>query len=212
MKKQEETESITLIKNIPYCESIRGENPALDAWLPVKPGKILPACLLLHGGGWTTGDKGDERERNMAKKLCKMGYAAFSANYHMALYEEGPYRGRRLQSAWPKCIEDCMEAVSFIRRNANQFSIDPEKIAVIGSSAGGHLALWLATEKSCGISCAIALYPVPDTSPTVSSLPTCWRTAWVPPLRRRMLWTRLRSTYPSAGSRRSRSRPSPRSW
>ncbi len=162
MKKQEETESITLIKNIPYCESIRGENPALDAWLPVKPGKILPACLLLHGGGWTTGDKGDERERNMAKKLCKMGYAAFSANYHMALYEEGPYRGRRLQSAWPKCIEDCMEAVSFIRRNANQFSIDPEKIAVIGSSAGGHLALWLATEKSCGISCAIALYPVPD--------------------------------------------------
>ena len=109
MKKQEETESITLIKNIPYCESIRGENPALDAWLPVKPGKILPACLLLHGGGWTTGDKGDERERNMAKKLCKMGYAAFSANYHMALYEEGPYRGKvpgqnALKTVWKPCL------------------------------------------------------------------------------------------------------------
>ena len=43
MKKQEETEPITLIKNIPYHESIRGENPALDAWIPEKPGKTLPA-------------------------------------------------------------------------------------------------------------------------------------------------------------------------
>ena len=162
MKEQKKAEHAVLIRDISYCEGIRKEEPKMDAWLPEKPAEALPVCLLLHGGGWTTGDKGDEREANMAARLCAMGYAVFSANYHMALYEEGPYQGRRLQNAWPQCIEDCMEAVSFIRRNADRFSIDPEKVAVIGSSAGGHLALWLATEESCRISCAIALYPVPD--------------------------------------------------
>lgn len=162
MKIQKETEHLVPIKNIPYREGIGGENPEMDAWIPKGHGEAMPVCLLLHGGGWTTGDKGDRREINMAEKLCGMGYAVFSANYHMAQYEEGPYQGKRLQSAWPKCVEDCMEAVAYIRRNAAGFSADPDKIAVIGSSAGGHLALWLATEASCRISCAIALYSVPD--------------------------------------------------
>lgn len=162
MKIQKEAEHIVLIQNIPYSENTDREKPEMDAWLPKRHGGAMPACLLLHGGGWTTGDKGDEREINMAKRLCGMGYAVFSANYHMALYEEGPYQGRRLQSAWPGCTEDCLEAVAFIRRNADRFFIDSEKIAVIGSSAGGHLALWLATEISSRISCAVALYSVPD--------------------------------------------------
>ena len=170
------TGKITVIREIPYLEAGEREGPKMDAWLPEDAKKCRPACLLLHGGGWTTGDKGDEREQNMAETLCGLGYAVFSANYHMAVYEDGPYQGKRLESAWPQCAANVMDAVSYLRRNADSYGVDPGKIGVIGSSAGGHLALLTATaaedpalnryrkdaDTSCSISCAVSLYGVPD--------------------------------------------------
>lgn len=174
MKKIEEEKQIILLKDIPYLG--KEDASRLDAWLPGNSGEQRAAWLLLHGGGWTTGDKGDQREENMARDLCALGYAVFSANYHMARYAHGPYQGERLSCAWPGCIADSMDAISYIRRNAPQFSVDPDRIGCIGSSAGGHLALLLATaaedtalnryrryqETPCTISCAVSLYGVPD--------------------------------------------------
>lgn len=176
MKEREERNQTIVIRDIPYLERREEKALKLDVWFPKNRKGRLPACLVLHGGGWTTGDKADEREENMASDLCKMGYAVFSANYHMAEYTHGPYQGKRMSHAWPQCIGDCMDAVAYIRRNAEEYFIRPDKIAVIGSSAGGHLALLIATaaedkklkhyrkyqEVPCSISCAVSFYGVPD--------------------------------------------------
>lgn len=112
----------------------------------------------------------------MAKALCKMGYAVFSINYHMAVYTNAPYDGERTYCPWPACIADSMDAVSFVRQNADKYNIDADKICIIGSSAGGHLALLTAagaenkqlnsyrsySGTSCRVSCAVSLYGIAD--------------------------------------------------
>lgn len=176
IKTASKNDGIIQIKDIPYTGNSEPEAPKMDGYLPENKKEKIPACILIHGGGWTTGDKADEREQNMAKTLCELGYAVFSINYHMAKYEDGPYHGKRTCCAWPGCIADCMDAISYVRANAERFSVRPDKIAVIGSSAGGHLALLIAaaaehpalqkyrryTEIPCNVSCAMSLYGVPD--------------------------------------------------
>lgn len=165
-----------LLADIPYLGEKEPGAPRMDAWLPMKAIANTPACILIHGGGWTTGDKADEREKAMAEDLCEMGYAVFSINYHMARYENGPYKGKRIECAWPGCVMDCMDAVSYVRASAGHFLVDPDRICAVGSSAGGHLALLLATmgqehplqqmrrysQTPCRISGAVSLYGVPD--------------------------------------------------
>lgn len=163
---------IKRIQNIPY---LGADSPyQMDAWIPHGVDNP-PACILIHGGGWTTGDKADDREQNMASCLCSEGYAVFSVNYHMARYELGPYQGRRICDAWPLCMANCMDAIAFLRVHAADFEIDADRIGVLGSSAGGHLALLLGAvpqhflaehrvfpQISCRVSCSVSFYGVPD--------------------------------------------------
>lgn len=164
------------IVDIPYLGGERPDEARMDAWYPQEQSRALPACILIHGGGWTTGDKADEREQSMAADLCNSGYAVFSINYHMAEYENGYYNGKRKICAWPGCIADCMDAVSYVRTNARKLYVIPHQIGLIGSSAGGHLALLVATASendklqhyrsytsvSCRVSFAVSCYGVPD--------------------------------------------------
>ena len=90
--------------------------------------KPTPAVLLIHGGGWN--DK--ERRSDMvgiAKALAKRGYFVMNTTY-------------RLTPNWkfPAQLEDIEAALRFMRSNAKELNIAPEKIATFGYSAGGHLA------------------------------------------------------------------------
>ncbi|MBM3312706.1 MAG: carboxylesterase [Candidatus Aminicenantes bacterium] len=94
----------------------------------------VPLVIYIHGGGWSSGDKGGIFDRGDTKMLFQLGFAVASVNYRLAP-----------QSRWPAPVHDCKLAVRFFRRYADLYGIDPDRIGVFGDSAGGHLAALLAT-------------------------------------------------------------------
>ena len=92
-----------------------------------------PAILAIHGGGWRAGDKAWADQ--FAKEFCPRGYVVFSINYRLSTRPNGK---------WPAQIEDVQKALKYIRANARRFRIDPDRIASLGVSAGGHLATMVA--------------------------------------------------------------------
>jgi len=107
----------------------------LDVYLPKshKTGEKSPAVLLIHGGGWKEGDKRQPREIEFGTTLAENGYVAASINY--ALRSAGKF---------PLNLQDCKNGVRYLRAHADELGIDPDRISVMGGSAGGHLALLVA--------------------------------------------------------------------
>lgn len=123
-------------KDVAYLPSGRAET--LDLYLPAedpKPGQTRPAIVIIHGGGWTSGDKAAKREINIGTTLAAHGYVCASINYALAA------QGR---PTWPGNLHDCKRAVRWLRKNAEKYRIDPDHIGAIGGSAGGHLTAMLA--------------------------------------------------------------------
>lgn len=115
-------------RNLVYA-SPAGTDLHLDAYIPDGDGPF-PAVLVVHGGAWRVGSKG--QLAFYAGKLAERGYAAFAINYRLA--PKHPF---------PAQIEDCRSAVRWIRRNAESYNIDPQRVGGIGYSAGGHLVALL---------------------------------------------------------------------
>ena len=92
-----------------------------------------PAILAIHGGAWREGDKSWGNQ--IAAELCPFGYVVFSINYRLS---------SRTNGTWPAQIEDVQKALRYIRANARHYRIDPNRIASLGMSAGGHLATMVA--------------------------------------------------------------------
>jgi acetyl esterase/lipase len=114
--------------NVAYLAPDRAEK--LDLYLPEgrAAGVKSPALVWIHGGSWIGGDKGEARAKEICGTLAGAGYVAVSINY-------------RLGAVWPAALLDCKNAVRFLRAHAAEYGIDPDRIAVGGGSAGGHLAL-----------------------------------------------------------------------
>ena len=89
--------------------------------------KNKPCCIAIHGGGWSEGSVAASDW--LGASLVDLGYTVFGITYRLA--PAHPF---------PAQIEDCKSAVRFVRANAKRFGIDPKRVAVYGSSAGGHLA------------------------------------------------------------------------
>ena len=100
------------------------------------PGRHLrrPAVLAIHGGSWVGGSKTDYGPQ--LARLAERGCVVFAVDYTLA---------RPGAPGWPEVIADLREAVRWIRRNADEFHVDPNRLAAIGSGAGGHLAMLLGT-------------------------------------------------------------------
>ena len=92
-----------------------------------------PAILAIHGGAWRGGDKAWGEQ--FAAELCPFGYVVFSINYRLS---------SEPNATWPAQIEDVQNALKYIRANASRYRIDPNRIASLGMSAGGHLATMVA--------------------------------------------------------------------
>jgi acetyl esterase/lipase len=95
----------------------------------------VPAVLVLHGGGFYGGSRAGDREEEICRFLAEAGYLAMSADY--ALSDRG-------QPVWPRNLWDCKWAVHWLRQNADRLHVDGGRIAVLGASAGGHLAAMVA--------------------------------------------------------------------
>lgn len=139
-----------------------GHAEKADLYLPadVKSGQKFPAVVIIHGGGWSGGDKRAGREINIGTTLALNGYVGMSINYILA-------KDGGTEPTWPRNLHECKTAVRWLRANAERLHIDPDHIGAIGGSAGGHLASMLAVagpdldppgEGSTRISCAVDLY------------------------------------------------------
>ncbi|QIF02247.1 alpha/beta hydrolase [Roseimicrobium sp. ORNL1] len=98
----------------------------LDIYRPKVGGDKMPACVLVHGGGWMKGDK--EKFRPLAISLAEKGYVVANIEYRLGDVAK-----------YPAAVQDCNLAVRFVRANASRFGIDPNRIGAWGGSAGGHL-------------------------------------------------------------------------
>jgi acetyl esterase/lipase len=127
-------ESIQILSNLPYADN---QNPrqTLDLILPSNKvaKKKLPLIVWIHGGGWKNGDKKSGLSPHRIPALVKTGrYIGATIAYRLSG-----------EAQWPAQIHDCKAAIRWLRGNADQYGIDPERIAVWGSSAGGHLVSML---------------------------------------------------------------------
>jgi acetyl esterase/lipase len=105
----------------------------LDVFYPTKKSeKGYPGVVLIHGGGWRSGDK--KMEWPMAQQLAAQGYVAATVEYRLSL--EAPY---------PAAVHDLKAAVRWMRAHAREFQLDTSNIAAYGTSAGGQLAALLGT-------------------------------------------------------------------
>lgn len=112
--------------DIPYASVSASQK--LDIYIPDKIKGPYPVIISIHGGGYCTGDKvGSDTFTAWAGR--ERGYAVVSVNYRLS--------GEAL---FPAQINDVKAAIRFIKANASKYNLNPDKIAVWGSSAGGTLA------------------------------------------------------------------------
>lgn len=155
-------DSVAEIRNIKYAR-------ASDRWLrldiyrpKVMPAEKLPVLVWIFGGGWQSG----------SKDFCPV---AFIATQQVAVVSIN-YRLDKV-APFPAQIYDCKGVIRWLRANADKYHLDADHIGVTGVSAGGHLALLLATTPddpkmegdvggnpgfSSRIQCACAFYPPTD--------------------------------------------------
>jgi acetyl esterase/lipase len=115
-----------------------GYEGTFDVYEPLADSSRMnrPAILAIHGGAWRGGDKA--WGSRIAREFCPSGYVVISINYR---------RSGRPNGTWPAQIEDVQKALRHIRANAARYRIDPERIAALGMSAGGHLATMVALRE-----------------------------------------------------------------
>lgn len=132
-----------LYRDIEYLgKGLRDEKA--DLYLPASfasdANQTYPVVMEIHGGGWDGGEKDWYLATSLAKELAKAGYAVFSIDYKL-MKQADELKGIKKQIAWPQNLYDCKSAVRFLKKYSEQLHIQPDRIAVMGESAGGHLAL-----------------------------------------------------------------------
>jgi len=132
------SDEIKYKENIIYKKT-NTSNLKLDVYYPTKISKkTFPAVLLIHGGGWLVGSK--ENERVMAQHLALNGYVGISVSYRLGF--EAPY---------PAGVIDLKDAIVWMRKHAKKYHINPDKIAVLGASAGAQLATLLGVTPNSNL-------------------------------------------------------------
>lgn len=103
-----------------------GESLKLDAFVPTGEGPF-PAVIFVHGGGWSGGDKKGGNDPLFAP-LAERGIAWFTINYRLAPKHH-----------YPAPVEDIHTAIRWVKAHAAEYNVDPNRLALIGESAGGQL-------------------------------------------------------------------------
>jgi acetyl esterase/lipase len=118
------------LNDVTYCAP-DGLPQKMDVYFP-EAGGPWPVLAYVHGGAWIRGDKAEAA--GFARLMTAQGYLVVSINYR--LYPAAKF---------PDMIEDIKCAIRFLRANAGEYNLDPERIAAMGASAGGHLVALLGT-------------------------------------------------------------------
>ena len=148
------------LADVPYCTG-GASVQKMDLYFPDSGGP-WPVFAYVHGGSWMHGDKSEAVL--FADRMISQGYLVVSINYR--LYPEGKF---------PNMIEDVKCAIRSLRAHAIDYNLDPNHIAAIGPSAGGHLVSLLGTsdggagwdvgeylDQSSRVQAVVAMAPVTD--------------------------------------------------
>ncbi|MDR6551777.1 alpha/beta hydrolase [Paenibacillus qinlingensis] len=119
-----------IIRDISYSDHFT-EYRKMDWFIPLKPSKQT-ALLFIHGGGWYKGNK--EQWHDVCAHFASEGYICATASYRLVP-----------QFRFPAQIEDVRLAMQHMKTTSEKFGFDADRIVVVGSSAGGHLASLLGT-------------------------------------------------------------------
>ena len=142
--------SVTEEQNIFYT-TIGTRKLAMDAFYPKEKNKTKRiAVLIIHGGGWRTGNR--SQHYPLAQKLASMGYACFAPEYRLST-----------EALFPAAVYDLKEAIRWVKKNADKYNIDTAKIVVSGFSAGGELAAFL------GVTGGMPLFEGLNTNTTINT-------------------------------------------
>lgn len=131
-----------------------------DLYTPSGIAAAKPAVVMIHGGGWISGDRAIKGK--LGEILAGAGIVVFNIDYRLARPDQPDTR-------WPAQLVDAQLAVRFLRSHAAELEIDPARIGAIGDSAGGHLALLLGALHTVVQGDRTGLYPnqPPDVSAVV---------------------------------------------
>jgi acetyl esterase/lipase len=122
----------------------------LDIGAPPGDGPF-PCAIIIHGGGWGSGDKQTDITP-LFQPLTHAGFIWFSINYRLAPAHR-----------WPACLEDVRTAVRWVKARAGDYKGDPNRVALIGYSAGGQLAFMTAlTTPDIRVQAVVGLAPPTD--------------------------------------------------
>jgi acetyl esterase/lipase len=163
-------------ETVPYAR-FGGEVLKADVWEPPGDAKVAgrgskpdvetrgrPAVIVVHGGGWQAGERGDFPSWDAW--LAYQGYVVFDIDYRLSP-----------PPSWREAPADVACAVGWVKENSARYGVDPERIALMGRSAGGQLALLTAytggraaTAPGCaardntdtGVAAVVAFYPPTD--------------------------------------------------
>lgn len=121
--------AVDITRNVEFAEE-GGVTLTLNVYQPKRAGTLRPAVVLIHGGAWGYGKADDmDSEGNL---VAREGWVAFSVSYRLASQTSNP---------WPDELSDVQRGVRWVGAHASTYGVDPTKIALLGASAGGHLAL-----------------------------------------------------------------------
>ena len=118
---------LTEYKDIVY-KTIKDRSLKLDVYHLKDLNEARPVLIFIHGGAWKKGDKVDYRRYLV--DFAKKGYVTITVQYSLSKVAK-----------FPAAVNDVKCAIKWIKANAKKYFIDPNKIALIGGSAGGHLSM-----------------------------------------------------------------------
>ncbi len=138
------------LKDVVYAE-VDGVRVALDAHVPDGAGPF-PTAILVHGGGWVAGDK-QEYINYLFKPLTDAGFVWFTINYRLAP-----------QYKFPAGADDLEKAILYVKANATKYKVDPQRIALIGESAGGHWVSYVGarSRNRLRVAAVVSMYGIHD--------------------------------------------------
>lgn len=124
-------ETISSHLNVVY-KTVQGIELSLDVFSPKVAGKLVPAVVMVHGGAWRTGNK--SHQVPTARWLAEHGYVGIAVEYRLSK-----------QALYPAGLEDISDAIKWLKQHHHTYSIDLNRIAILGASSGAHMATLLGT-------------------------------------------------------------------
>jgi acetyl esterase len=138
-----------LRENIEYTR-VGDQSLRMDAYVPEGAGPF-PAAIIVHGGAWVGGDRRLNVEP-LFRPLEQANIAWFSISYRLA----------KDVTQFGAGIEDVKRAAAYVKQHASEYHVDPDRIALVGESAGAQLASMAALTPGTGVKAVVAFYSPSD--------------------------------------------------